>query len=381
MYPLFVSLISLVAGVSKSSQSRSASSANSGRRRVVSELVRRGSVVQLVAIGIVCGAGAALVALLIPWLPHAASEQAGRIDFVFWFVSAICIGIFALVAAVILYSVVKFRVAPDDDSDGPPIHGHTGLEIAWTAVPAALVTAISIVSAVVLAKNSDIPRASAARPLSPLVVDVTAQQFAWNFKYPAFGNLSSSTLHVPMDKPVKLHITSVDVIHSFWVPEFGQKQDAVPGAFNDLQITPDRLGTFPVICTELCGLGHAVMRSEAIVTSPESFLTWAKGSQKKIAPGGGGAGKTVFASNGCNSCHTFKPAGASAKIGPDLDKLADEAKRAGKPLQEFIRESIVDPSAYIEPGYQDGIMPKTFSNLPKPQLDALVTFLQSGGKQ
>src|SRR6266487_260025 len=154
--------------------------------------VRRGSVVQLVAIGVACGAGAALVALLIPWLPHAASEQAGRIDFVFWFVTTICIAIFALVAAVILYSVVKFRAAPDDDSDGPPIHGHTGLEIVWTAIPAALVTAISIVSAVVLAKNEDIPHASAAsEPLKPLVVDVKAQQFFWTFSYPAFKDIAS----------------------------------------------------------------------------------------------------------------------------------------------------------------------------------------------
>jgi len=328
----------------------------------------------------VCGAGAALVALLIPWLPHAASKQAGRIDFVFWFVTTICIGIFALVAAVILYSVVKFRVAPDDDSDGPPIHGHTGLEITWTAVPAALVTAISIVSAVVLSRNGDLPRASAARPLSPLVVDVTAQQFAWTFKYPGFSDLTSSTLHLPVDKPVELRITSVDVIHSFWVPEFGQKQDAVPGSVNKLPITPNRRGTFPVICTELCGLGHAVMRSQAIVVSSKDFLSWARGQQKKLSSPGAISGKAAFTANGCNSCHTFKPAGSTAKIGPDLDKLAQEARRAGQPPEAFIRESIVNPNAYVEPGFQKGLMPTVFANLPKAHLDALVTFLAGGSK-
>ena len=119
--------------------------------------MRRGSIVQLVVLGILFGAGAAAVALLIPWLPDPASEQADRIDFVFWFVTAICIAIFALVAAVIVYSVINFRARPDDDEDGPPTHGNTGLEIVWTAVPAALVTAISIVSAVVLAKNEQLP--------------------------------------------------------------------------------------------------------------------------------------------------------------------------------------------------------------------------------
>ncbi|HYX83441.1 MAG TPA: cytochrome c oxidase subunit II [Gaiellales bacterium] len=339
--------------------------------------MRRGSVLQLVAIGAVCGAGAALVAVLVPWLPHAASDQASRIDFVFWFVTVISICIFALVAAVILYSVVKFRAAPDDDSDGPPIHGHTGLEIAWTAVPAALVTAIAIVSAVVLAKNEDVPHASAATPLKPLVVKVTAQQFFWTFTYPGFHDLTSSTLKLPIHTPVRLLITSVDVTHSFWVPEFGQKLDAVPGSTNTLPITPKRLGTFPVICTELCGLGHALMRSQAEVMPVDRFRKWVQGGQK---PGGGASGKALFSSNGCDGCHTFKPAGATAKVGPDLDKLPAEAQRAGKPLDGFIRESIVNPNAYVEPGFQPGIMPTTFNTLPKDQLDALVKFLAGGSK-
>ena len=345
--------------------------------------MRRGSVAQLVAIGIVVGAGATVVALVIPWLPSPASRQAGRIDFVFWFVTAISIMIFALVAAVIVYSVFKFRAQPGEDADGPPIHGHTGLEIVWTAVPAVLVTAISIVSAVVLAKNDHIPHASAAGnadPLTPLVVKVTAQQFAWSFEYPGFGKLTSATLKLPLRKTVKLRITSLDVTHSFWVPEFGQKQDAVPGSFTNLAITPDRQGTFPVICTELCGLGHAVMRSRAEVMSAKDFLAWAKGQQKKAGGSTATSGKAVFTDNGCGSCHTFAPAGTNAKIGPDLDELQQEAQRAGQPLERFIRQSIVDPNAYVEPGFPKNIMPGTFASLPKPQLDALVSYL-SGAKK
>jgi cytochrome c oxidase subunit 2 len=296
----------------------------------------------------------------------------------------ICIAIFALVAAVIIYAIFKFRAQPGEDLDGPPIHGHTGLEIAWTAVPAALVTSISIVSAIVLAKNDHVPRASAAGkadPLKPLVVDVTAQQFAWSFQYPAFGKLTSATLKLPLLAPVELRITSLDVIHSFWVPEFGQKQDAVPGSVNKLIITPDKNGTYPVICTELCGLGHAVMRSRAEVMSRRQFLSWAKGQQKQLGGGGGASsGKAVFDDNACGSCHTFTPAGANKKIGPDLDDLKQEAQRAGKPLEQFIHESIVDPNAYIEPGFPKNIMPESFSSLPKDQLDALVKYLAQGAK-
>jgi cytochrome c oxidase subunit 2 len=343
--------------------------------------VRRGSIVQLVAIGVACGLGAAAVALLIPWLPHAASKQAGRIDFVFWFVTAICIGVFSLVAAVLLYAIFKFRAQPGEDEDGPPIHGHTGLEIAWTAVPAVLVTAISIVSAVVLAKNDHLPGASAANPLKPLVVNVTAQQFAWSFKYPAFGNLASARLELPVNTPVKLQITSVDVTHSFWVPEFGQKQDAVPGSVNNLAITPDRLGSFPVICTELCGLGHALMRSRADVLTADKFMAWAKHGQQQLGGPPSSAGAAVFKAQSCSSCHTFTPAGATAKIGPDLDKLKAEAQQAGQPLEQFIRESIVNPNAYVQPGYPKNVMPSIFAQLPKDQLDALVAYLAAGSSQ
>jgi cytochrome c oxidase subunit 2 len=346
--------------------------------------VRRGSIVQLVLLGVLFGGGAAAVALLIPWLPDPASEQADRIDFVFWFVTTICIAIFALVAAVIVYSLLKFRARPDDDSDGPPTHGHTGLEIVWTAVPAVLVTAISIVSAVVLARNDHLPQASAAGardPLKPLIVKVTAQQFAWLFTYPAYGNATSSTLRLPLHVPVDLKLKSLDVIHSFWVPEFGQKQDAVPGLDTHVVVTPKRLGTFPVICTELCGLGHAVMRSWTTVMPRADFVKWA--NKQKSASGGGASGsatasgKTVFVNNGCNGCHTFKPAGASGTVGPDLDKLPELARKAGKPLDAFIRQSIVDPSAYVEPGYPNA-MPGTFASLPKEQLDALVKYLSGG---
>jgi cytochrome c oxidase subunit 2 len=345
--------------------------------------VRRGSIFQLVGLGVVFGAGAAAVALLIPWLPDPASKQADRIDFLFWFVTVICIAIFALVAAVIVYAVLKFRVGPDDDSDGPPVHGHTGLEIAWTAVPAVLVTSISILSAVILTENERVPHAAAgvARdPLKPLVVDVTAQQFAWLFKYPGYHNATSSTLRLPVNKTVTLRLTSLDVIHSFWVPEFSQKQDAVPGLITRLVITPKRLGTFPVICTELCGLGHALMRSQSEVMTTSKFRRWAA-SQNKAGGGGasgGPSGKALFVSNGCNGCHTFKPAGSTGTVGPDLDQLRTEAARANKPLQAFIRESIVDPDAYVAPRYPKGVMPKTFSALPAAQIAALVKFLAEG---
>src|SRR5947209_11620163 len=114
--------------------------------------MRRGSIVALLGIGLVAALVATAVAVIPTWLPREASVEAGRIDFTFWFIIAICIGLFATVAAAMIYSIVKFRAAPDDFEDGPPIHGHTGLEITWTAIPFVLVTAIAIVCGIVLSQ-------------------------------------------------------------------------------------------------------------------------------------------------------------------------------------------------------------------------------------
>jgi cytochrome c oxidase subunit 2 len=329
----------------------------------------------LLAIGTVAGGLATALALLPPWLPKPASREAGRIDFVFWFVVGICIVIFAIVVAVMLYSIVRFRAAPDDDSDGPPIHGHTMLEIVWTLIPTILVTSIGIVSAIVLSKDDALGK-------NVLRINVTAQQFAWSFTYPDSKNLTTGTLRLPVGRSVLLTFTAKDVIHSFWVPEFGQKQDTVPGLHPTLHITPDRVGTYPVICTELCGLGHATMRTQAIVMSRAAFAKWLQGQTKATtSPNAAVSGAAVFTNNGCNACHTLTAAHATGKVGPDLDKLVQYAQQAKQPLDAFVRTSIVDPDAYIQPGYHPNIMPKTFASLPKSQLDALVQYLIQSSKK
>jgi len=338
--------------------------------------MRRGSIASLLGLGIVVGGIAAAVALALPWLPKPASNEANRIQFLFWFVVVICIVIFALVGAVMAYSIIRFRADPDDDSDGPSIHGHTGLEIWWTLIPTILVTAIGIFSAIVLSRDDTLGK-------NVLHVNVTAQQFAWSFSYPDAKNLTTSTLVLPKDRSVLLTFTSKDVIHSFWVPEFAQKQDTVPGIHPTLHITPDRLGTFPVICTELCGLGHALMRTSTRVVTPAAFTKWLTTEAAAVSsPNAGTAGGAVFANNGCGACHTLTAAKATGKVGPDLDKLPAEAAQAKQPLDTFIRDSIVDPNKYIQPGYLKNLMPQTFgSSLSKQQLDALVQYLTDSSKK
>jgi cytochrome c oxidase subunit II len=330
--------------------------------------VRRGSIVRITIYGVLAGILASVVAVLVPWLPTSASEEMDRIEFTFWFTTVICIAVFAVVAAAIVYSVLKFRVQPEDESDGPPIHGHTGLEIVWTAIPAVLVTAISVVSAIVLAKNDD-------AGANPLRIAVTAQQFAWKFEYPGESKVTSGQLVLPVDEPVKLTLNSVDVIHSFWVPEFGQKSDAVPGIETSLVITPNRTGQFALMCTELCGLGHATMRAHVSVVKRsdyDKFLRDASAGASK------NPGATVFTTAGCGACHAFTPAGTDAQVGPSLDAIKPPG---GTPLEEFIHQSIVEPDAVIAAGFKPNVMPKTFNQtLSDEQLDALVQYLVDGQK-
>jgi cytochrome c oxidase subunit 2 len=212
---------------------------------------------------------------------------------------------------------------------------------------------------------------------------VTAQQFAWSFSYPDAKGLTTGILRLPKDRSVLLTLNSKDVIHSFWVPEFSQKEDTVPGIVTTLHITPNRLGTFPVICTELCGLGHSVMRTSVIVMTPAAFEKWLHSQSAAVSSGDTGvAGAAVFKNNQCGACHTLTAAGAKGTIGPDLDKLPALAQKAGKPLEDFIRESIVDPNAYIEPGFQKNVMPATFGKaLSKQELDSLVQYLISSSKK
>jgi len=331
----------------------------------------------MIVIGLLAGVFTGGVAYFIPWLPDAASREAGAIDSVYWFVAVICAVIFALVAGVSVYAAWKFRAPPDDVDDGSPIHGHTGLEIWWTAIPAALVIAISVFSGVKLAQAEDIPD-------DHRVIHVTAQQFAWSFTYDD-PERTTGELVLQVDEPVELLLTSKDVIHSFWVPEFRMKQDAVPGVETRTVITPTKVGTYDVICTELCGLGHAAMRAGARVLSAEDYEAWRTeeegGGEEGAGEEGGGSegeadGAAVFEDAGCAGCHTLEAAGSTSEIGPDLDTFLADAD------EDAIRRAIVDPNEDIAEGYQPNVMPQDFEErLSKAELDALVAYLaQAAGR-
>jgi cytochrome c oxidase subunit 2 len=211
-----------------------------------------------------------IVLLLVPWFPADASRQAANIHTLYDVLLIASVPIFVLVETVVLYSVWKFRLRPGDNRvDGPPIHGHTRLEVVWTVLPACLLISLCSYSYTVLRSNE-------ATKKDEMTVNVTARQFAFEFSYSRGGGkqVVSSSLYLPNRRPVVFKIRSLDVIHSFFVPDFSQKLDAVPGITTTLRVTPTRIGTYPVECTELCGPGHAFMRSTVHVVSPARFQAW-----------------------------------------------------------------------------------------------------------
>ena len=185
----------------------------------------------------------------------------------------------------------------------------------------------------------------------------------------------------------RLHAPPTDVIHSFNIPVLPHRRGRRSRHAHTVNATPTRLGTYTIVCAELCGIGHSQMRSILVVMKPADFNRWLA-AQKKLAksppPSSGGTSDAaaVFTSAGCAGCHTFAPAKATGKIGPDLDHLTADAAKYGKgeTAAQYVRESIVDPSKVVVPGYSNGIMPATFgTTLTSAQIDALVSYLLKGG--
>ena len=246
----------------------------------------RGTYLKLVAAMIVLTIVSSVIMLIPDWNGFAGSEEAGPIDTLLDVMIVLSCFVFSIVMVMFAYAIWRYRAKPGDESDGEPIHGNTRLEIAWTVIPTVIVLFGAGYSWVILDDIEEVAPAA-----ERMEVNVTAQQFAWTFEYPEEG-VTSKELHVPVDTQLDLQLTALDVLHSFWVPEWRIKRDLVPqGAGGDevddtVQVTPNEEGTYNVICTEYCGAGHATMRALAVVESQEEFDAWVKEEQ---AAGGGAA--------------------------------------------------------------------------------------------
>lgn len=231
---------------------------------------------KLVLAALALGTVVSVLMMQYDWMGEAAATAAGPIDTLMDVTIVLSSFIFSIVCVALGYALYKWRVKPGDESDGLPIHGNTRLEVVWTLVPTVIVLFLAGYSWVVM---DDVEKKDA----DAMTVNVYSQQFAWSFGYPENGNKwSEGEFHVPVDQQVVFRMNAQDVIHSFWVPEWRIKKDNVPGITTEAVITPDKVGTYQLICTELCGAGHATMRAVVVVEPREEYEKWLAGIEDTV---------------------------------------------------------------------------------------------------
>lgn len=319
-----------------------------------------------------------IVAILLetlPLLPIKASAQAVSIDNLFSMHFRVISFLFALIVVFMLYSLVVFRRKRGETSEGDHFEGHTGLEIFWTIVPLVIVLYFAYIGTQSL---------SEIRRVDPeaLVVDVESFQWSWSFSYPDYG-VTSTTLNLPKDRQVLLRLTSRDVIHSFWVPEFRVKQDAIPGEnfVRELRLTPTLLGEYTVMCAELCGGAHAYMNSRVVVMEQAEFDGWiAERQQAGLGADPVARGQKLATDMGCISCHTLD---GSVVVGPSWQGLAghEVTLASGETVtadEEYLRNAIVNPNDQIVEGFQPNVMPSIYGEqFTEEQINDLIAYIQS----
>jgi cytochrome c oxidase subunit 2 len=293
---------------------------------------------------------------VMPIAPQA-SNVSGSVDSVFLFLLVICAIALLFITASLIYFVVKY--SRKRRPKGEDIEGHTWLEITWTAVPMAIFLVMFFYGWTNFSYMREVPREA-------LVIEVTGRQWAWSFKYP--NGKQTPDLYLALDRPVKLQIRSLDVIHGFFIPAFRIKQDAVPGAENYTWFVPTQLGSFDIECTVICGVSHAVMLAKAVVIPVDEFEKWFFGDAEvplawKTKPPSSAnempkdPAVDLLNRHLCLSCHSLD---GSAMVGPSLKGLYGRTQTVlmpdGKELKAtvddaYLEKSIREPAAEIAKGY------------------------------
>jgi cytochrome c oxidase subunit 2 len=302
--------------------------------------------------------------------PAEASAQAAPIDQLFrvhlWLISFL----FSLIMITLLYSLVVFRRKKNDTGDGAHLTGNSALEIAWTGIPLLGVLILAFAGSITLGK---------VRLVDPsaLQVRVTAGQWFWQYTYPEFG-VASKELYLPVNKQINLQMTSTDVIHSFWVPEFRVKQDLVPGRTTELRVTPTLIGQYKVRCAELCGLEHAYMEGMVYVVSQADFDNWIKEQLASAPTSPELRGELLASQFGCSNCHSID---GSPGTGPTWLRLYESNVQLtdGSAVvadDEYLKTSINNPHTQVVEGFPD-IMPDYSNTLDQTMVESLVAYIKT----
>jgi cytochrome c oxidase subunit 2 len=258
-----------------------------------------------------------------------ASPNARATAQLFNFVFTIEAIVFVIVEAALIYAVIRFSRKQVNDLP-EQVEGNLRLEIIWTVIPAILLAVIFFVSLNTLRTVTSAPPQSSLSAV-PIQVKAIGHQWFWEFEYPDLNIVTANELVVPTGILVNIDVQTVDVIHSFWVPELGGKIDAIPGITNQTRFQAEKAGVFTGQCAEFCGADHAQMRMTVISMSPDEYNTWVKNQQAPIPQFSGDAslGEQVFMKGSCIGCHTINNTKAQGKIGPNLTHFSSRSIFAG----------------------------------------------------
>jgi cytochrome c oxidase subunit 2 len=319
-------------------------------------------------------------------IPEQASTMAGRVDALYFFLIGVTVFFGTLIAVLSIGFAVRYRRSRHGTAK--QIHGSLPLEILWTAIPFAIAMSIFVWSAQIFL-------AIARPPDDALEIFVVGKQWMWKIQHME-GRREINELHVPADQPVKLTMTSEDVIHSFYVPAFRVKQDVIPGRYTTLWFEATKPGEYHLFCAEYCGTEHSRMIGRVVVLEPHDYQRWLSGEGAAAAavPGAPGAaasgpsladlGKAVFERTGCQTCHGVNDEEAAVKvIGPALHgiygkpvKLADGTEVVVD--DAYLRRSLLEPVKEIVAGYQP-IMPPYAGRLSEEELLQLIAYFKAIG--
>ncbi len=303
------------------------------------------------------------------WLPPPDSTTAEIVDRLFYFILAVAAFFFLLIVVLMVLFVVLFRRRPGVGPAGAPSHNAV-LEVVWSVIPVAIVMTIFFMGFTGYMEMRTSPREA-------YEIHVLARKWEWRFDYP--NGAWAGDLHVPVDQPVRLVMTSDDVIHSLFIPAFRVKMDLVPGRYTQTWFHARRPGQYQLYCTEYCGTGHSDMLAKVVVHEPGTFQAWleeTRTTQENLSPAE--KGEMLYRKSGCGSCHSID---GTPMVGPTLKGVFGQQHRftdgsSGRVDENYIRQSIMEPGAEIREGYSNQ-MPTYRGRLKDREITVIIEFIKS----
>lgn len=280
-------------------------------------------------------------------------------------------GVFLVVVLMLTFVLIRYRDRGAHQPLPKQVEGNHYLEVLWTVVPVILLVFLAIPTI------ADAFRLAAPAGANALQITAVGHQWWWEFDYPGLGLVTADEMHIPAGQKVEITLKSTDVIHSFWVPSLGGKEETIPGQPNLMWLEADQAGTYAGQCAEFCGLSHSLMRFFVVAQSPADFNTWVSGLRHPDTTPHtplAAQGLALFNQYGCGGCHTIDGTSAQGTVGPNLTGLGNRAVVVAGALQNNasdLSQWIHDPSAII-PGT---VMPP-FKGLTTAQMTALTTYLE-----